>query len=137
MSARYRQAFKNTLCGCISNQDGGGLDVTQLRPLPIHKNTTNNQKSVTGMSRLNVVPISQAQQTTHTTIEYVHTPNSVSPVENHLLAGNGNGRVQQSSEEEAVNLMMNVGNSLNGTADKPSKKDQLSSISKQESLNAQ
>ena len=71
MSARYRQAFKNTLCGCISNQDGG-QDVTQLRPLPIHKNTT-NKKSVTGMSRLNVVPISQAQQTTHTTIEYVHT----------------------------------------------------------------
>ena len=33
--------------------------------------------------------------------------------------------------------MMNVGNSFNGTADKPSKKDQLSSISKQESLNAQ
>ena len=70
MSARYRQAFKNTLCGC-SNQDGG-LDVTQLRPLPIHKNTT-NQKSVTGMSRINAVPISQAQQTTLTTIEYVHT----------------------------------------------------------------
>lgn len=74
MSARYRQAFKNTLCGCISNQEGGGgLDVTQLRPLAIHKNTTNNKKSVTGMSRINVVPISQAQQTTHTTIEYVHT----------------------------------------------------------------
>ena len=71
MSARYRQAFKNTLCGC-SNPDGGGLDVTQLRPLPIHKNTT-NQKSVTGMSRINAAPISQAQQTTHTTIEYVHT----------------------------------------------------------------
>ena len=33
--------------------------------------------------------------------------------------------------------MMNVGNSFNGTTDKPSKKDQLSSISKQESLNAQ
>ena len=53
------------------------------------------------------------------------------------MAGNGNGRVQQSSEEEAVNLMMNVGNSFNGTDDKPSKKDQLSNISNQESLNAQ
>ena len=60
---------------------------------------------------------------------------SVSP-ENHLVAGNGNGQVQQSSEE-AVDLMMNVGNSFNGTDDKPSKKDQLPNISNQESLNAQ
>ena len=47
------------------------------------------------------------------------------------MAGNGNGQVQQSSEE-AVDLMMNVGNSFNGTDDKPSKKDQLPNISNQE-----